>query len=1034
VSRARRVPASLVILATIALTGSLSLPASAVQVSHSVVVSDDPVNWTPNVLDGRVLAVAQIGSKVIVGGTFTQVQRSGTTQTLQRNRIFAFDMNTGAIDPGFVPQLNGTVEALVPAPDGLSVYAGGSFGSTNGNTSYRRLVRLTLSNGQLVTAFRPNPAASVRALVLRGSWLYASGTFQQMGGLARPGVARVNPETGAVDAAFNLPFAGPQNGGGLNVRKIDVTPDGSRLVAIGNFSTVAGQSRTQIAMIDLTTSPPSLSSWQTTQFPFFSSGTTTWCSSAFDSYMHDVDISPDGRYFVVVTTGAYRANRLCDTVSRWEVAASGPDQLPTWVDWAGGDTFWGVGVTGAAIYVGGHPRWMNNPYRGDNPGPGAVPREGIAALDPINGLPFSWNPGRARGVGTFDIVGTPDGLFVGSDTERFAGELRERLAFLPLAGGTTPPPNLTYQLPNDLYRIDTATSALTRRAFDGATAGSPTTVATGIDWSTARGAFAVDGRVYLGLSNGTFAWRSFDGSTMGPANPIDLFGLDVAPPTTFLIPGTTSPVPAFSTHLASATGMFFDNGRLYYTVSGNPRLYYRYFTPESRVVGANLFVGSTSAAIDWANVRGMTMASGSLFYALANGNLFRVPWSGGQPLGSPVLIGGPGVDGVNWGSRALFVFSRSGDLAGPTAPGEPSGQSTGFDSIDLTWAASSDPSMPITYQVFRDGGANPVGSVQSASTGSVGFSDTGLVAGSTHTYRVRPIDAVGNPGPMSPVSDPIIVLAPEQDPPTRPGTPVGNSTGAGSITLSWGASTDASPPITYRVYRDGMAQAVGSTTSTTFTDTGLAPGSTHTYVVEPEDAQGNVGARSDPSAGVTVPAAVFADGFASGSFANWTSATNLTIDGTRGAPSAPSARGAPSGQAAYAFRDLGTGLTAVCVTLRVDLQAQQGTGVDLARLRTAGGGPVVKVFVTTTGTLTIRSDFAGTQRSSGVALGTGWHAIELCGSVGTSSTWTLSRDGSVIVNAWQANAGTIAVGRIQIGDNAAKTWAANFDDVTVEVP
>ena len=240
------------------------------------------------------------------------------------------------------------------------------------------------------------------ALVLRGVWLYVSGSFQQIAGVNRSGLARVNPVTGAVDTALNVPFTAPQNGGSLNVRKIDVTPDGSRLVGIGNFSQVGGQPRNQVGIVDLTTNPPSVSSWQTDQFPFLvPNTTTTWCASTFLTYMRDVDISPDGTYFIVVTTGAYRANRLCDTVSRWEVNASGAGQMPTWVDWAGGDTFWGVGTTGAAVYAGGHPRWMNNPYRGDAPGPGAVPREGIASLDPINGLPFTWNPGRSRGVGTF---------------------------------------------------------------------------------------------------------------------------------------------------------------------------------------------------------------------------------------------------------------------------------------------------------------------------------------------------------------------------------------------------------------------------------------------------------------------------------------------------------------------------------------------------------------------------------------------------------------------------------------------------------
>ena len=38
--------------------------------------------------------------------------------------------------------------------------------------------------------------------------------------------------------------------------------------------------------------------------------------------------------------------------------------------------------------------------------------------------------------------------------------------------------------------------------------------------------------------------------------------------------------------------MSFWNGRLYYTLTGDTRLYYRRFTPEGGVVGADTFVAS----------------------------------------------------------------------------------------------------------------------------------------------------------------------------------------------------------------------------------------------------------------------------------------------------------------------------------------------------------------------------------------------------------------------------------------------------------
>ena len=58
--------------------------------------------------------------------------------------------------------------------------------------------------------------------------------------------------------------------------------------------------------------------------------------------------------------------------------------------------------------------------------------------------------------------------------------------------------------------------------------------------------------------------------------------------------------------------------------------------------------------------------------------------------------------------------------------------------------------------------------------------------------------------------------------------------------------------------------------------------------------------------------------------------------------------------------------------------------------------------------------------------------VELCGSVGSSSTWDLYRNGVKIVSAWVANTGTAPIAQLQIGDNAAMTATMNLDDVVVD--
>jgi hypothetical protein len=105
--------------------------------------------------------------------------------------------------------------------------------------------------------------------------------------------------------------------------------------------------------------------------------------------------------------------------------------------------------------------------------------------------------------------------------------------------------------------------------------------------------------------------------------------------------------------------MFFWNGRLYYTLSGNdPRLYYRWFTPESGVIGTDTFVASgASDGRNWSTVNGMTMASGRLYYATTTGTLSAVDLTNGLPAGTATTISGPTVDGQTWQSRGLFVLN-----------------------------------------------------------------------------------------------------------------------------------------------------------------------------------------------------------------------------------------------------------------------------------------------------------------------------------------------------------------------------------------
>lgn len=808
------------------------LPANAAY-EHDVVVSANPADWTPDVEntgfgDGvnaaKVRATATVGDITVAVGDFTTVREKGSSSTVARSDIFAFD-SQGRVLESFAPDFNGSsLFDVIPAGDGKSVFVAGAYSQVDGQPRTARLVKLDATTGQVDTSFK-SPGFSNRtvALHLANGRLYVAGAFERVGGGPRTALVALDPETGDDTGHVDLTFSDTWNGGTLGITAFTMTPDGSRLVAVGNFRNVDGQSRPQIAMIDTSGPQAVLDSWATTRY-------STNCHRRFDTYMYDVDSSPDGSYFVAVTTGAYSggigSGTLCDTTARWDFGRTGAGQHPTWINYSGGDTVTAVEVTGEAIYIGGHFRWTNNPYAGDRRGPGAIPRKGIAALDPRNGMPLSWNPGRLRGWGVYGFRSTDQGLWVGHDTEEIGDEPHKRLALMPLVGGSALPPDDTGSLPGNvvllgkrtgdaepspiLYRVNAggsyipalddgpdwaqdlstapsphhntgsntaswATLAFTRapglpaetptsvfsaerwdpssaptmqwdfpaeagvplevrlyfangcsctrnpgqrkfdvfvddalvlddydivadvgnqvgtmkafrvvsdgnvdidfahvlenpmvnaieivrtdivqgpvdndRVFMNEFSGSAVSASSemdsgGVDWSSVRGAFMVDGMLFTGWSDGTMTRRVFNGTRFGNPVPVNLF--DLAP---------------FENELPSIRGMWFDRetGRMYFTMAGSNRLFYRYFTPENRAVGAVRFEAPTSSGVDWSSVTGGFLTGDSLYYRTADGNLHAAGWSAAGVASGGTVVSGPSLDGTDWNARGMFLEAR----------------------------------------------------------------------------------------------------------------------------------------------------------------------------------------------------------------------------------------------------------------------------------------------------------------------------------------------------------------------------------------
>ncbi|CAM4294022.1 chitinase [Corallococcus sp. ZKHCc1 1396] len=186
------------------------------------------------------------------------------------------------------------------------------------------------------------------------------------------------------------------------------------------------------------------------------------------------------------------------------------------------------------------------------------------------------------------------------------------------------------------------------------------------------------------------------------------------------------------------------------------------------------------------------------------------------------------------------------DTQAPTAPTGLASPSKTFDSVSLTWGASSDNVGVTGYEVFVNGNAAP-GATSSAASVTV----TGLSANTTYTFMVKARDAAGNRSAASAALSTTTPTRPATDTqaPTAPGSLRSTGVTASSVTLAFNASSDNVGVTGYEVFVNASATPAATITTTSATVTGLSANTTYTFTAKARDAAGN---RSSASNSVAV--------------------------------------------------------------------------------------------------------------------------------------------------------------------------------------
>lgn len=407
-------------------------------------VLNTPVTLTPHLLStgsDQIRQIVQCGNMMYAVGTFSTIKRQSNVYT--RNNVFSFSATKPYTVSAWAPAVNGTVNSITfNGTNCADAYIGGKFTTINGTTA-RNIAEIDTTTGNVVTAFGHSASAKVETLTSYNGHILVGGYFTSINNNAGvdPYMASLNAKTGKDDGFLSLAISGNYNFPGVSTNPTEVynqsiSHGGTLDLVMGDFTSVGGLPRQQIFMLDLTTSPATVTAWTSPQWDG-SQGEATpqhpttgypyQCASFEPFYIQAAAWSPDDSTIDIATTG-YRPNNwptgrtprtgLCDALASFPSTQG--TVLSNWINYTGCDSLFSVAADSGAVYAGGHERWSQNANDCDEQGPGAIVAPGMEGVDPATGLLLLNSSGgslytRGRGLGADDMLITSAGLWIASD-------------------------------------------------------------------------------------------------------------------------------------------------------------------------------------------------------------------------------------------------------------------------------------------------------------------------------------------------------------------------------------------------------------------------------------------------------------------------------------------------------------------------------------------------------------------------------------------------------------------------------------------